>query len=82
MGRHWWPDHHQYHQRDLAHLTSPGRFPEHDLLLTTEKDAVKLAQLASAVPENLGVVRVAIDFTDNGGTILTGAVERALQAQP
>ena len=80
VGRHWWPDHHEYRRRDLAYLAAPGRFPEHDLMLTTEKDAVKLVQFAAAVPENLGVVRVAIDFIDGGGTILTGAVEQTLRA--
>ncbi|HNQ21577.1 MAG TPA: tetraacyldisaccharide 4'-kinase [Phycisphaerae bacterium] len=70
VGRQWWPDHHQYRTHDLLDLLKPGRFPPFDLLLTTEKDAVKLAGLPQTPAARAGVVRVAIDFLGDGGTVL------------
>ncbi len=70
VGHRWWPDHHQYRSRDIDGLLGIGRLPPHDLLLTTEKDAVKLAQLSALNHAAIGVVKIAIDFIDDGGTIL------------
>jgi len=78
VGHQWFPDHHRYAKRDIDGLLAVGRFPPHDLLLTTEKDAVKLAQLPSLEHASIGVVKVAIDFVDDGGTILSRVLERAL----
>lgn len=73
VGEHWWPDHHRYTQRDIDSLFKPGRFPDHELLLTTEKDATKLTDLRI----NQGIVhvmRVAIDFHADGARILQDAL--------
>lgn len=45
VGTRWWSDHHRYTRGELNHLLQSGRFPPHEFLMTTEKDAVKLAQL-------------------------------------
>jgi tetraacyldisaccharide 4'-kinase len=66
----WFPDHHRYTRRNLQSLLQADRFPQHDFLVTTEKDAVKLAELRSLEAATIVVVRVAIDFLDDGGTML------------
>jgi len=78
VGHRWWPDHHRYRARDIDGLLEVGRFPQHDLLLTTEKDAVKLAQLPAMDHAAIGVVKIAIDFVDDGGTILQHRLAQAL----
>jgi tetraacyldisaccharide 4'-kinase len=70
VGTRWWPDHHRYQPRDLASLRSPDAFPDYELLVTTEKDAVKLASLEFAPRHDVRVARVEIDFLDDGSTIL------------
>ncbi|MGB2984709.1 MAG: tetraacyldisaccharide 4'-kinase [Phycisphaerae bacterium] len=78
VGQRFWPDHHRYTPRDISTLRRPGRFPPHDLLITTEKDAVKLVALDGVDLTGVAVVRVAIDFKGDGGTMLQTALERAL----
>ncbi len=78
VGERWWPDHHRYTERDLSGLLRPGAFPEHDLLLTTEKDAVKLVDLPAAAEADIYVVKVVIDFVADGGTILDEVLSEAL----
>lgn len=70
VGHRWWKDHYRYRRRDVTALASAGRFPAHDLLLTTEKDAVKLAAWEDLHHAGIGVVKIAIDFINDGGTIL------------
>lgn len=70
VGHQWWADHHVYSRRDVHSLLRARRFPPHDLLLTTEKDAVKLAELPGLDDAAIFVVRITIDFLDDGGTIL------------
>jgi len=79
-GVRWWPDHHRYTQRDVSTLTQVGKFPQHDMLLTTEKDAVKLATLPDLDHAGIGVVKITIDFVGDGGTILESMLERVLTA--
>jgi tetraacyldisaccharide 4'-kinase len=78
VGCRFWPDHHRYRLRDIRGLRRPGRFPRHDLLVTTEKDAVKLADMEGLDPSNIAVVRVAIDFEGDGGTLLQALLEDTL----
>ena len=90
----WFPDHHRYTRRNLQSLLRGDRFPQHDFLVTTEKDAVKLAHWILA-PTLTGVgadggfdtativvVRVAIDFVDDGGTMLQAILEQRLPRRP
>ncbi|MGD2108416.1 MAG: tetraacyldisaccharide 4'-kinase [Phycisphaerae bacterium] len=79
VGRRWWPDHHHYRRRDVEWLMAIGRFPSHDLLLTTEKDAVKLATLEGIDRTRIGVVRIAIEFADDGDTILKNMLSDVLK---
>lgn len=78
VGRRWWPDHHHYRSRDIESLTRIGCYPPHDLLLTTEKDAVKLAELEGVEQARIAVVRVAIDFAADDDTILQGILTETL----
>ncbi|GAG16655.1 unnamed protein product, partial [marine sediment metagenome] len=78
VGKRWWPDHHHYRLRDIDSLIGPGCYPPHDLLLTTEKDAVKLAALSGLDRAAIGVVKVAIDFVDEGGTMWQAVLEKSL----
>lgn len=78
-GVRWWPDHHRYRRHEMDALLKIGRFPPHELLLTTEKDAVKLARIDGLEHANIFVVKVAIDFVDDGGTILQTVLEERLR---
>ncbi|MBU0717515.1 MAG: tetraacyldisaccharide 4'-kinase [Planctomycetes bacterium] len=78
VGERWWPDHHRYRAADISSLLKPGRFPPYDVLITTEKDAVKLTGMANLVNAPIVVVRIAIDFTDDGGTILQQLLEKVV----
>lgn len=80
VGHRWWPDHHRYTPHDVNTLTKVGRFPPHDILLTTEKDAVKLARLPALDHAGIGVVKISIDFVDDGGTILESSLTNVLAA--
>jgi tetraacyldisaccharide 4'-kinase len=74
----WFPDHHGYTLRNVQSLLRADRFPRHDFLVTTEKDAVKLGELRGFDPASIVVVRVAIDFVDEGGTMLQKLLEQRL----
>ncbi len=78
VGEQFWPDHHHYRPKEIAALAKRGRFPSFDLLLTTEKDAVKLAGLDHAVASIIGVVKIAIDFPHEAATILESLLESTL----
>lgn len=74
----WWPDHHRYTLRQIKALLEGNRLPPHDLLITTEKDAVKLLDIDGIDPRRIGVVKVSIDFEEHGGTILQSVLDEAL----
>ena len=74
----WWPDHHRYTLRQIKALLEGDRLPPYDLLLTTEKDAVKLRDIDGIDPRRIGVVKVSIDFEGRGGTILQSVLDEAL----
>jgi tetraacyldisaccharide 4'-kinase len=78
VGEKWWPDHYRYRRRDVDELLRVGRFPPHDVVLTTEKDAVKLARLSGLDHSNIFVVRVAIDFVEDGTRMLHAALDQVL----
>ena len=78
VGTRWWPDHHHYRPADLNALQRSGAWPPHDFLITTEKDAIKLAERKAGESPKIVVVRVAIDFVDDGGTILQNLLEKKL----
>jgi len=78
VGERWWPDHYHYTRRDVHALRRAGRFPLHDLLLTTEKDAVKLVELEGLENTDIVVVKVAIDFVGDGSTMLQARLDEVL----
>jgi tetraacyldisaccharide 4'-kinase len=78
----WFPDHHRYTLRNLQSLVHAHRFPPHDFLVTTEKDAVKLAELRRIDVTTIVVVCVAIDFVDECGTMLQAILEQRIPRRP
>lgn len=77
-GQRWWPDHHQYTARDVELLARRRERCGPARLLTTEKDAVKLIDVAAAASADIGVVRISIDFVDEGDTMLDNLLDRVL----
>ena len=80
VGQRWWPDHHRYRVADVDSLLKSGTFPPYDLLLTTEKDAVKLEALLGIDQSRIHVVRVEIDFLGDGGTMLQTVLDQTLNS--
>lgn len=80
VGDKWWPDHHPYRRDEVEWLRQTDQFPSRDLLLTTEKDAVKIAPLYTRVPEDLGVLKIAIDFLESDGTMLDAVLRTLVQS--
>jgi len=76
VGRRWWPDHHPYRRGDIDLLLSADRFPAHDWLLTTEKDAVKLAALGGLNHAPIAVVKASIEFLGDGADLLDRLLQR------
>jgi len=72
----WWPDHHWFSERDLRELFDPCRFPPHDLLLTTEKDATRIPLDLTARNPRIGVVKVALEFSDSDSRYLDALLDR------
>lgn len=78
VGRRWWPDHHRYRRGDVEALLTAGRFPSYDWLMTTEKDAVKLALLGGWEHAPIAVVKASIEFLCNGAESLDGLLAQRL----
>ncbi len=76
VAHHWWPDHHLYHRKDIEFLADSQRFPQYDIMLTTEKDAVKLGDLSNVNVDRIGVVKISIDFVDDDDRILQELIEQ------
>ncbi len=81
VGHRWWPDHYRYRVRDIEGLRRGGGFSAHDVLITTEKDAMKLRALTGLARNGIAVVRVDIDFEEDDGTILDDLITSALESQ-
>jgi tetraacyldisaccharide 4'-kinase len=54
VGRHWFPDHHRYTPGDLVALRTQAKNSGAEILVTTEKDWVKIVQL----PESQSTPRI------------------------
>ncbi len=77
-----WPDHHAYIRQDIAEIQTWAERLSVDAILTTEKDAVKLAPIAPEVGSwscPVLTVRVAIDFESHDDTRLIACVERCVE---
>ncbi|MCH7883615.1 MAG: tetraacyldisaccharide 4'-kinase [Planctomycetes bacterium] len=79
VGHRWWPDHHRYRSRDVDRLMKTARFAPHDVLITTEKDAVKLADLGTFDHVPLYVVKISIDFLQDGSTMIQHVLDTKLR---
>lgn len=75
----WYSDHHAYTAADAAELADLARNARADVLLTTEKDAVKLAGLQADWPCPVRALRIDIDFLDDDGRIIAEAVENVVR---
>ncbi len=78
VGSRWLPDHHPYEAADIRTLAAAVREAKADLVITTEKDAVKLAGTESQWPCGIRALRVEIAFQDDGDRIVTEAVREVL----
>ncbi len=74
----WWPDHHIYDERDADAVQAAARRCDASVLLTTEKDAVKLTGLAARWSLPVYALRIEIDFPSGHATILASALEEAV----
>jgi len=81
VGERWWADHHACSGQEIEELGRAARSAGATVLLTTEKDAVKLGDLAGRAPLPVYAIRVEIDFPAGGDTILESALNRAVQAR-
>lgn len=52
--------------------------PPHDLTLTTEKDAVKLGQLREIDLGSIGVVKIAVELSGVGSSVLDQMINDVL----
>lgn len=73
----WFPDHYRYCAGDVDDLLRLAREAEADMLLTTAKDAVKLAALGRFAHARVRVVAIRIDFEGDGDMMLQAALEAA-----
>lgn len=67
VGRQFWPDHHTWTDDELDTMARQAAAAKADMVLTTEKDAVRLPPDRPAWPAPLRVVRVAMTFADHEG---------------
>lgn len=81
VGRHWLPDHHRYSPQDLATVRDEARAAGADLLITTEKDWVKVGPLRATVDglEDIWRLDLSLQFLDEGEILLWRQVEEALK---
>lgn len=75
-----YPDHHDYTHEEIDALRDVAVGLEANVILTTEKDAVKLVGRWSDDGCRLLVLRLDIEFVDDGESILAEAIDSAIAA--
>ena len=70
-----YPDHHRYTPSDCHDIAAAALTAGAELLLTTEKDLVKLARLQFDWPVPLRALRIRIDFAGDGDKMLLARVQ-------
>jgi len=78
LGCCWWPDHYPYSPQDVRELADLARQHGADLLVTTEKDAVRLAGIQADWPCPVRAVRIEIDFPDEDGRMIRRMIANVL----
>ncbi|MFQ5491362.1 MAG: tetraacyldisaccharide 4'-kinase, partial [Phycisphaerae bacterium] len=71
-------DHHDYDQADIERIIATARGYGVDMVVTTEKDAVKLSTVQAPAGLTFVAVVIEIDFMDDGGTILQRVLDDTL----
>ncbi len=66
----WWPDHHAYTWRNVGRVLLTAFSNRAEWVLTTEKDAVKLAVFPTDWPIPAAALRIEIEFLDDGEAVL------------
>jgi tetraacyldisaccharide 4'-kinase len=74
-----WPDHHNYEEHDARELINWARADNLDVLITTEKDAVKLAGLHANWPIPVLALRVDLELVGDGNKILDELIDEMLR---
>lgn len=74
-----WPDHHSYTYADLEALFSWAAEQRVDILVTTEKDAVKLASLEVDWPVPVAALRVEMELLADGRRVLCDLIDQMLE---
>jgi tetraacyldisaccharide 4'-kinase len=78
VARRWFPDHHNYRYADVEKLLREARVAGADLLVTTEKDAVKLAEIPRLNSITIAVVAVNIQFTSGNSDQMNNLLQNAI----
>jgi tetraacyldisaccharide 4'-kinase len=84
VGSHWFGDHHAYTVGDLTMLRDKARQSGAGLLVTTEKDWVKLSGLVATLPDLPPIARakLAIKFLGDDETGLYDRIIQTISSQP
>lgn len=75
------PDHHNYSIADCRRICETAQQAGAEMMLTTEKDLVKLRSLQFDWPMPLSALRIVIDFVGDGGKMLLALVNELCEAQ-
>ena len=81
VGRRFWPDHHTWTDGERKEMALEARDASPDVILTTEKDAVKLPPDRPAWPAPLRIVRIGIEFLDEGSELIGERIRQCLASQ-
>ncbi|MDM8008912.1 MAG: tetraacyldisaccharide 4'-kinase [Phycisphaerae bacterium] len=75
----WWPDHHPYTVADAEMIRRWAERHRLDALITTEKDAVKLAALKTEWPLPVLALHIEMEMLDDGDAVLSGLIDEMLK---
>jgi tetraacyldisaccharide 4'-kinase len=80
VGRRWFGDHHGYTPADLANLSAQARDARAEILITTEKDWVKIEPFAHASEVPIWRSEIRMQFLGNSEQRLLDQIHTCLQA--
>ena len=75
-------DHHHYDLADCRRITAAARSVGAEILVTTEKDMVKLRRLEHDWPVPLRSLQIKLDFAGGGGKMLLALVDELFEEPP